>query len=51
MAESVIQQKSFKFALEIIHLYIKLQEQCEYVLSKQLLRSGISIGANIEEAI
>ncbi|MEH2181325.1 four helix bundle protein [Nostoc sp.] len=50
MAESVIQQKSFKFALEIIHLYIKLQEQREYVLSKQLLRSGTSIGANVEEA-
>ncbi|MHC5742350.1 MAG: hypothetical protein ACYTXT_10610 [Nostoc sp.] len=30
MAKSVIQQKSFKFALEIIHLYIKLQEQREY---------------------
>lgn len=50
MAESIIQQKSFQFALEIIHLYIKLQEQREYVLSKQLLRSGTSIGANVEEA-
>ncbi|MGF1935765.1 MAG: four helix bundle protein [Nostoc sp. ChiQUE02] len=40
MAESIIQQKSFQFALEIIHLYIKLQEQREYVLSKQLLRIG-----------
>ncbi|MDZ8064737.1 MAG: four helix bundle protein [Nostoc sp. DedQUE08] len=50
MAESIIQQKSFKFALEIINLYIKLQEQREYVLSKQLLRSGTSIGANVEEA-
>lgn len=50
MAESIIHQKSFKFALEIIHLYIKLQEKREYVLSKQLLRSGTSIGANVEEA-
>jgi four helix bundle protein len=50
LAESIIQQKSFQFALEIIHLYIRLQEQREYVLSKQLLRSGTSIGANVEEA-
>ncbi|MEH2329411.1 four helix bundle protein [Nostoc sp.] len=49
MAESIIQYKSFKFALEIIHLYIKLQEQREYALSKQLLRSGTSIDTNVEE--
>ena len=50
MAESVIQKKSFEFALEVIRLYRQLQEQHEYVLSKQLLRSGTSIGANVEEA-
>jgi len=50
MAESIIQQKSFEFALEIIHLYQELIECKEYVLSKQLLRSGTSIGANVEEA-
>ncbi|MBD2681713.1 four helix bundle protein [Nostoc paludosum FACHB-159] len=50
MAESIIQRKSFEFALKIIDLYIKLQEQREYVLSKQLLRSATSIGANVEEA-
>nr|MDZ8039587.1 four helix bundle protein [Nostoc sp. CreGUA01] len=50
MAESIIQQKSFEFALKIIDLYIQLQEQREYVLSKQLLRSATSIGANVEEA-
>ena len=48
--KSIIQVKSFGFALDIIKLYIQLQEQREYVLSKQLLRCGTSIGANVEEA-
>ena len=42
--------KSFDFALSIIKLYKRLQAQNEYVLSKQLLRSGTSIGANVNEA-
>lgn len=50
MAASIIQQKSFEFALEIIYLYQELIECKEYVISKQLLRSGTSIGANVEEA-
>lgn len=50
MAESLIQKKSFKFALKIIELYKKLQTLNEYVISRQLLRSGTSIGANVEEA-
>lgn len=50
MAESIIQKKSFEFALENIQLYRQLQEKREYVISNQLLRSGTSIGANIEEA-
>ena len=50
MAESIIQRKSFKFALIIISLYKKLQADKEFVLSKQLLRSGTSIGANVAEA-
>jgi len=41
---------SFDFSLKIIGLYKELIKQHEYVLSKQLLRSGTSIGANIEEA-
>lgn len=52
MKENVIQEKSFKFALIIVKLYKYLIEnKKEFVLSKQLLRSGTSIGANIEEAI
>jgi four helix bundle protein len=50
MTESLVQRKSFCFALNIIALYRKLQDQKEYVLSRQLLRSGTSIGANVEEA-
>ncbi len=50
MATSIIQNKSFNFALEIIHLYTQLQQHKEYVISNQLLKSGTSIGANVEEA-
>jgi len=46
MAESLIREKSYFFALEIIGLYKTLLKQNEYVLSKQLLKSGTSIGAN-----
>jgi four helix bundle protein len=49
--DNIIQDKSFEFALKIIGLYQKIVEQKEYILSKQLLRSGTSIGANIEEAL
>ena len=50
--ENIIQDKSYNFALRIVKLYKHLsQEKREFVLSKQLLRSGTSIGANIEEAI
>jgi len=42
--------KSFSFALLIVDLFRKLKTDQEYVISKQLLRSGTSIGANINEA-
>ncbi len=48
--ENPIKEKSFNFALEIVRLYQKLQDKKEYVLSRQILRSGTSIGANVEEA-
>ena len=50
MKDNLIQQKSYDFALNIIELYRKLCKANEFVLSKQLLRSGTSIGANVEEA-
>ncbi len=49
--ENIILDKSFQFALEIIHLYSNLKKENEYVLSKQVLRSGTSIGSNVEEAV
>jgi four helix bundle protein len=48
--DNVIKEKSFAFALQIITLYNVLVEKKECVLSKQLLRSGTSIGANVEES-
>lgn len=51
MQESVVFEKSKAFAIRIVKLYKHLCEnKNEYVLSKQLLRSGTSIGANIAEA-
>lgn len=51
-SENVVQTKSYNFALRVIKLYKYLsQEKKEFILSKQLLRSGTSIGANIEESI
>ena len=49
--DNLIQKKSFNFAISIISLYKELVGQKEFIISKQLLRSGTSIGANVEEAI
>jgi four helix bundle protein len=48
--ENIIKNKSFAFALRIVKLNKYLQEQKEFVLSKQVLRSGTSIGAMIRES-
>jgi len=48
--DNVIRQKSYDFALKIIKLHRSLVNEKEFILSKQLLRSGTSVGANIEEA-
>ena len=51
MGENIIETKSFNFAIRIVKLYKYLTEnKKEYILSKQLLRSGTSIGANVTEA-
>ena len=51
MKDNIILDKSFIFAIRVVKLYKHLcDEKKEYVLSKQLLRSGTSIGANINEA-
>ena len=52
MADSITAEKSFKFAVRVINLYkFLVNEKREYVMSKQLLRSGTSIGANVREAL
>ncbi len=52
MNESILSVKSYEFALRIIKLYrFMVDEHHEYVLSKQILRSGTSLGANIEESV
>ncbi len=51
MKENVLKEKAYNFALRIVKLYQYLSnEKKEFVMSKQVLRSGTSIGANIEEA-
>lgn len=50
--ENIILKKAYLFALETIKIYKQLSlEKKEYVLSKQMLRSGTSVGANVNEAI
>lgn len=51
MSESIIREKSYRFALEILKLYKLLLDKNEYVLSKQVVRAGTSVGANVEEAL
>lgn len=50
--ENPLKDKSFSFAVRVVKVYVYLsQKKKEFVMSKQLLRSGTSIGANIEEAM
>jgi four helix bundle protein len=51
MKENIIAERTYKFAIEIVQLTKKLVSEKEYVLSKQILKCGTSIGANVEEAI
>ena len=51
MNDNILVDKSFKFAVRVVKLYKYIcDDKKEYILSKQLLRSGTSIGANINEA-
>ena len=51
MAESVVKRKSYNFAIQIIKLCGRLRDAKHFEISSQLLRSGTSIGANVEEAL
>ena len=49
--DNVIAEKSYQFAVRMIRLYQFLKKDNEFVISKQILRCGTSIGANVEEAL
>ena len=49
--ESIVKERSYEFALRIVLLARWLRERKEYELASQVLRSGTSIGANVEEAL
>lgn len=49
--QNLIETKSFEFSKDVIHLYRKLKSRDEIDISRQLLRSGTSIGANVQEAL
>jgi four helix bundle protein len=51
MGESLVKQKSYEFALRIVKLCTHLREGKHYEISSQPLRSGTSLGANVEEAL
>ncbi len=51
MKENVIYNKSFEFSIKIVKLNKYLNDKNEYIIFRQLLRSGTSIGANVKEGI
>ena len=51
MSKSIIKGKSFAFAIRIVNLYTLLKERKEFIMSKQMMRSGTSIGANVREGV
>ncbi len=51
MGKNIVKEKSFLLAIRIVRLYKYLKEEKkEYVMSKQLMRSGTSVGANVRES-
>jgi len=50
MKKNIIREKSFEFALLSIQIAKELQKKHEFILSKQIIRSGTSVGANVREA-
>jgi four helix bundle protein len=51
MKDNLVRDKSYQFALRVVSLYrVLIEQKKEFVLSKQMVRAGTSIGANVEEA-
>lgn len=51
MRDNILQRKSYRFSLDVVNACRELFGKKEFILSKQLLRSGTSVAANVEEAI
>jgi len=52
MSNSIIKTRSFQFAIQMVNFYkLLISEQKEFVMSKQVLRAGTSVGANVREAM
>ncbi|HET7320959.1 MAG TPA: four helix bundle protein [Longimicrobiaceae bacterium] len=51
MSQSIIRERSYAFALGLVELHRELVASREYILSRQMLRAGTSVGANVEEAL
>lgn len=51
MQNSIVKQKSYDFALQILKLYKQLRQEKYFEISSQLVKSATSIGANVEEAL
>lgn len=51
MNNNLIEDKTFKFAIDTVNIYKYLSGNNEFIMSKQILRSGTSIGANVKEGI
>ena len=48
---NIIKEKTYRFAIDIVLLYKEMMKRNEFILSKQIVRAGTSIGANIEESV
>ena len=51
MAQSIVRDKSYHFAVKIVKFCAELKDQRHFEIAHQLLKSGTSIGANVEEAL
>ena len=51
MKRNIVREKSYAFAVKIVELHKTLVERRAYIIARQVLRSGTSIGANVEEAL
>jgi four helix bundle protein len=51
LRDNPVREKSYEFALRIVGLYRRMIAKREYVLARQVLKAGTSIGANVEEAL